>query len=153
MTNASKNLAPEEISSIDDLVQEGKKRIKSTAIAGHVMGPAVPPADLYFSRALQLMRKQGIQNPEMEFDIELHLGAYLGYTLRDKEAIPHFERSIGLKPKNLQARKCLAIAYRNTGDSQKSAQQFAQIAKLSAVVSTGKYTNYWRAAREYLRAA
>ncbi len=149
----SKNLAPEEINSVDDLVQEGKGRLNSTSIAGHVFGPAIPEADLYFARALDLMRQQRIQSPILEFDIELHLGAYLGFMRRYDEAVPHFKRCVELKPQDIGARIALAKVYRDVERPAESAGQYIEAAKLSKFSSLGKYSSLARALSQYLRAA
>ena len=152
MANIRANLAPEEISSIDDLVKEGKERFNTKVIIGKMDGPVMPEADLYFSMALKLMHEQGIQNPEKEVHIEFHLATYLGFRGRYKEAIPHFERCVELNPDDSNARQALAKVYKDAGEHKKSAQQFVQLAKLSRILSVGRYTSYLNAAVQYSKA-
>jgi len=122
-------------------------------MVGHVFGPAIPEADLYFARALDLMRQQRIQSPELEFDIKLHLGAYLGLMCRYDEAVPHFERCVELKPQDIKARTVLAIVYRDVERPAESARQYREVAGLSSFYSLGKYSSLAKALRQYLKAA
>ena len=140
------NLAPGKIDSIDKLVEIGKERFFSTSTVGHVVEPAIPGADLYFKSALELMRQRGIQNPQMEFNIELRLGSYLGFMKKYDEAVPHFERCVELEPQNIRARRALAWAYRDVGRSAESAGEYRKVAELSSPISLSRYLNFARAA-------
>ena len=122
----TKNLAPEEIDSIDVLLEEGDMRVQTTLMVGHVLGPAVPPAEAYYERALQL----GISDPEKEFKARYGLGTFLALNWDKKGAIPHLQRAIELKPNDYNSRFVMGKLYEDTGRFAEASREFLKAASV-----------------------
>lgn len=148
----NENLAPEQINSIDELIQEGKSRVNITIMVGAALGPAIPEADLYFKRALGLMNLQGAPNPEKEYEARLWLAVYLAMNWKKEEALPHFERCVELKPQDIEARIGLAKVYGDVKRPAESARQYREATRLSNFSSLSKYSNLVRVLAQYLKA-
>lgn len=122
-----KNPAPEYIDSIDRLLEEGKSRMQTTLMVGHVFGPAFPPAEAYYERALQI----GIPDPRQEYEARFSLGTLLAAEWKREEATPHIERAVALRPQDPRSRNVLGRLYENSGRFAEASKEFLEAARLS----------------------